>query len=155
MKRADLLASRSREVLLDGTWIANTNWQKQLSNINIEQANKSVKNLNTIATLTFHINYYISGLNDFFETGELTIKDEFSFDVQELKNDFQWTELKEDLINNSQQFIKHLSNFTDDQLDQVFVKNEYGTYLRNIDAMIEHAYYHLGQVSLIKKMIEV
>lgn len=42
----------------------------------------------------------------------------------------------------------------DDSLQsQPFVKQEYGTYLRNIEAQIEHSYYHLGQISLIKKMI--
>lgn len=28
-----------------------------------------------------------------------------------------------------------------------------GSYLRNIEGVIEHSYYHLGQISLIKKMI--
>lgn len=28
-----------------------------------------------------------------------------------------------------------------------------GTFLRNMDAMIEHAYYHLGQIVLIKKLL--
>jgi hypothetical protein len=39
------------------------------------------------------------------------------------------------------------------QLDEVFVDKKYGTYLRNIEAVIEHSYYHLGQIVLIKKMI--
>jgi hypothetical protein len=41
----------------------------------------------------------------------------------------------------------------EEKLNQVFVDEKYGTYQRNIDAMIEHAYYHLGQIVLIKKMI--
>ncbi len=28
-----------------------------------------------------------------------------------------------------------------------------GDYLRNIDGMIEHSYYHLGQIVLIEKLI--
>jgi hypothetical protein len=40
-----------------------------------------------------------------------------------------------------------------DKLDSVFVYEKYGSYRRNIDAIIEHAYYHLGQIVLIKKMI--
>jgi hypothetical protein len=36
-------------------------------------------------------------------------------------------------------------------LSQPFVKDEYGSCLQNIEAQIEHSYYHLGQVSLIKK----
>jgi len=42
---------------------------------------------------------------------------------------------------------------TPQELDAIFVLEKYGTYRRNIEGMIEHAYYHLGQISLIKKMI--
>jgi hypothetical protein len=38
-------------------------------------------------------------------------------------------------------------------LDQPFVDEKYGSYLRNIEGVIEHSYYHLGQISLIRKMI--
>ena len=38
-------------------------------------------------------------------------------------------------------------------LAQTFVYEKYGSYLRNIEGVIEHSYYHLGQVSLIRKMI--
>jgi hypothetical protein len=41
----------------------------------------------------------------------------------------------------------------DARLDQSFVDEKYGTWLRNIEGVIEHCYYHLGQVSLIRKMI--
>ena len=34
-----------------------------------------------------------------------------------------------------------------------FVDEKYGTFQRNIEAMIEHSYYHLGQIVLIKKML--
>ncbi len=41
----------------------------------------------------------------------------------------------------------------DSILDQPFIEKKYGSYLRNIEGVIEHSYYHLGQISLIKKMI--
>jgi len=41
----------------------------------------------------------------------------------------------------------------DATLDSVFVDEKYGTYLRNIEGVIEHCYYHLGQISLIKKLV--
>jgi hypothetical protein len=37
--------------------------------------------------------------------------------------------------------------------DQPFVDEQYGTYLRNIDGVIEHSYYHLGQISMLRKLI--
>lgn len=39
------------------------------------------------------------------------------------------------------------------KLDEPFVDEKYGSYLRNIEGVIEHSYYHLGQVVLVKKMV--
>ena len=68
------LANRLKEVLLNGKWIANTNFKDQITNITWEQVVEKVENLNTIAMLTFHINYYLKGLLNVFEGGNLEIK---------------------------------------------------------------------------------
>lgn len=39
------------------------------------------------------------------------------------------------------------------KLNAYFVEEKYGSYYRNIDAMIEHSYYHLGQIVLINKIL--
>ena len=41
----------------------------------------------------------------------------------------------------------------DEKLSEVFVDEKYGTYERNINLMIEHCYYHLGQILIIKKLV--
>jgi hypothetical protein len=46
-----------------------------------------------------------------------------------------------------------VEQLSDQQLQEVFVKEQYGTYQRNLDALIEHGYYHLGQVVLIRKLL--
>lgn len=60
MKLSKQLADRFREVILNGKWIENTNMKHQLSDITWKQATTKVGRLNTIASLTYHINYYIS-----------------------------------------------------------------------------------------------
>lgn len=148
------LANRLREVLLNGKWIANTNFKEQITTTTWQQAIHKVENLNTIASLTFHVNYYIRGLLDVFEGGSLEIKDKFSFDSPEIKSEADWNNLVQMFISNAEEFIAHVEQMDDKVLNKPFVKEEYGTYLRNIEAQIEHSYYHLGQVSLIKKMIK-
>ncbi|HBT08481.1 MAG TPA: DUF1572 domain-containing protein, partial [Leeuwenhoekiella sp.] len=44
--------------------------------------------------------------------------------------------------------VNLIKTLTDDQLDAIFVKEAYGSYKRNIEALIEHSYYHLGQIVL-------
>ncbi|SHL69195.1 hypothetical protein SAMN05444360_103308 [Chryseobacterium carnipullorum] len=153
MSSALQLAKRFREVLLDGFWIANTNFKDQLSDVTWEQAVTNVDSLNTIAMLTFHIHYYIAGVANVLEGGDLEIKDQFSFDLPPIESAEQWEVLLNRLWTDSEKFTSLVEQLDDSKLDEVFVDEKYGTYKRNIDGMIEHAYYHLGQITLIKKML--
>ncbi len=153
MTRNLFTANRLREVLLNGHWIANTNYREQLISINWEQAIQKISSLNSIAVLTFHINYYLEGLLNVFQGGKLEISDKYSFDLPEIKSENDWNKLVSDFLNNAEQFANHIEQMEDTMFDKAFVDEKYGTYLRNIEGVIEHSYYHLGQVSLIKKMI--
>jgi len=148
------LSNRLREVLLNGQWIAHTNFKAEITGITWEEATQQIGNLNTIARLTFHVCYYLKGLVHVFEGGSLDIKDKYSFDMPEIKSASDWNELVNDFLLTSAQFISHVESMDDTVLHGPFVREEYGTYLRNIEAQIEHGYYHLGQIALIKKLIQ-
>ena len=153
MNRNTTLASRLREVLLDGHWIANTNYKEQLQSFNWKQAIQKVDNLNTIAALTFHINYYMEGLLNVLNGGKLEISDKYSFDLPEIKTEQDWNQLLNRFLTNAESFAGKVEQMDDAIFDQPFVDEKYGSYLRNIEGVIEHSYYHLGQVSLLRKMI--
>lgn len=153
MEKSVQIAHRFREVFLDGTWIANTNYKMQLSNITWKQAITKVESLNTIAALAFHINYYLAGVLNVFEGGTLDIRDKYSFDMPEITSEEDWNDLLNTLITNAEKFVKKVELMSDEKLEAFFVEEKYGTYRRNIEGMIEHSYYHLGQISLIKKMM--
>tara|TARA_R110001632_G_scaffold89433_5_gene192846 strand:- start:6827 stop:7288 length:462 start_codon:yes stop_codon:yes gene_type:complete len=153
MKSSILLANRFREVLLDGLWIANTNYKHQLSDLTWQQATTKIGSLNTIVAITFHINYYIGGVLPVFDGGSLDIKDKYSFDAPEITSQEDWKSLVNSLIVNAEIFANKVEQLEDKQLINAFVDQKYGSYQRNIEGMIEHCYYHLGQISLIKKMV--
>ncbi|WP_251029870.1 MULTISPECIES: hypothetical protein [unclassified Pedobacter] len=90
MKRSEFIANRLREVLLNGYWIANTNYQEQLLSITWQQARHQVADLNTIAALTHHINYYLAGILNVFKGGLLDIKDQYSFDLPPIQSEMDW-----------------------------------------------------------------
>jgi hypothetical protein len=131
-------ANRFREVILNGTWIASTNYKDQLGNLSYEIATTQINSLNTIAILAQHIHYYINGINVVFNRGKLDIKDSYSFDFEPILSQDQWESFLNRFWNDAEEFAAYV---------------EYGTYLRNIDGMIEHSYYHLGQIVLLKKLI--
>ncbi len=146
------MANRFREILLDGDWVAGTNYKEQLSDVTWQQATTKVGSLNTIALLTFHMHYYIAGVLNVFEGGNLEIKDMYSFDAPPITNQKEWEVLLDSLWKDSIRFADAVEVMSDDLLRQDFTDPKYGSYHRNIDSMIEHAYYHLGQIVLLKKL---
>ncbi len=153
MKKTQAIADRFREVILNGTWIANTNFKHQLANLNWEIATTKYGSLNSIALLAQHIHYYINGIKNVFLGGDLEIKDKFSFDFKPMESQLEWEVFLNTFWQDSEEFASLIEQMAETKLDEVFIDAKYGSYQRNIDAMIEHSYYHLGQIVLINKLI--
>jgi len=153
MKRSEILAIRLREVLLEGTWIANTNFRQQIETTSWEHAIKKVQNMNSIADLTFHINYYLQGILDAFAKSKLEIQDKYSFDTPPINSAEEWENLVQQFLKNAKIFVATIGVLEDEALQKPFFDQRYGTLERNIEGVIEHSYYHLGQISLIKKLL--
>ena len=153
MESPSQIAKRFREVVLNGTWVAGTNFKDQLSTVSAEQATQKIGSLNTIALLASHIHYYISGILNVLEGGTLDIRDKFSFDFPAVKSQEDWEKVLDKFWNDSEKFANLVEQMTKEKLNEDFTDRKYGSYQRNINAMIEHCYYHLGQIVLIKKLI--
>ena len=153
MSNTNQTAKRFREVIQNGTWIANTNYKHQLSDLDWKIATTKLESLNTIAVLAQHIHYYINGINNVFRGGTLDIKDQYSFDFPPITSQSEWEWFLLKFWNHAEEFAALIEQMPEEKLSQVFMDEKYGTYQRNIDGMIEHSYYHLGQIVLIKKMI--
>ena len=153
-KSSTQLANRLREVILNGKWIANTNYSDQLTTITWEKATAKVGSFNSIAALTFHIHYYIAGVLKVLEGGSLDIRDKYSFDLPPIKSQEDWENLLDSLWRDAEKFADLVEQLPEEKLSQDFVDKKYGTYQRNIEAIIEHSYYHMGQIVLLKKWVE-
>ena len=154
MKLNEYLTNRLKEIFTEGKWVIGSNIQEQIIDLDWKDATKRAADLNTIADLTFHIHYYIAGVIKVLEGGPLTIKDEFSFDSPPVKSNQDWINLVNQFCKDSQKLIQLVENMTEEELLRDFTHEKYGTYYRNIDLMIEHTYYHMGQIVLIKKILK-
>ncbi|MEM9339243.1 MAG: hypothetical protein AAGA66_10980, partial [Bacteroidota bacterium] len=76
------------------------------------------------------------------------------FDYPPVKSDQDWKGLVNKFGTDSERFINLVQKMSEEKLYQPFVDEQYGNYLRNLDALIEHTYYHFGQVVIIRKMIK-
>ncbi|EAR15100.1 hypothetical protein [Robiginitalea biformata] len=153
MKKGQELANRLREVILDGTWIANTNFKDQIEFIDWTVAEKRVESFNTISEIAQHVHYFIYGIKNVFITGKLEIKDQFSFEFPAIQSQNEWMAFQGNFWKDTEKLAEILEKISEEQLNKDFVDKKYGNYLRNIDGLIEHCYYHLGQIVLLKKII--
>ncbi len=153
MSSTKQIAKQFREVYLDGDWVAFTNLKAQISDVNWKQATTKIGSLNTIADLVFHLDYYVAGILNVLKGGPLDIRDKYSFDLPPIGSEEDWAKLRNKMLTDAEDFAAALEQLPDEKLKEVFVDEKYGYYERNILGMIEHSYYHLGQVVLIKKMV--
>ena len=153
MSDAALLANRFREVIFSGTFVANTNIKEQLDGTSYLLVNEKIADLNTIAALAQHLHYYIKGVLQVLQGGPLDVHDKDSFSFEPIERQQQWDDFLERFYKDAENFAGLVAQLSNEQLDSVFVKEKYGSYRRNINAMIEHCYYHFGQIVLLKKLI--
>lgn len=89
---------------------------------------RKIKDLNTTAILTQHIHYYIKGINQVLEGGNLEIRDSYSFDFPPIQSEEDWQVVLENFWADSENFYQNLMKISDEKLHQAFVEEKYGTF---------------------------
>jgi hypothetical protein len=95
----------------------------------------------------------VAGVRDALDSGKLDIKDQFSFDFKPSKSDAEWDGFKSKFWTDVESLVNKVKSLNDEELEKHFIKEAYGSISDNILMMVDHSYYHLGQIVLIKKMI--
>ena len=132
------------------TW---SNMKDNLSDVTWQEATTQLYDLNTIAVLAYHINYYVGAALKVLEGGPLDAHDDYAFDVPPIRSQEDWAQLLTGFWDNAERFADLVEQLPPERLSETFVEEKYGTYYRNIAGIIEHGHYHLGQIALIKKLI--
>lgn len=152
MTFAQQLAKHFREVHFGGNW-TDVNLKDTLAGVDWQQATTKVQNLNTIAALVFHINYYVQAVLQVLQGGPLDASDKFSFNLPPIASEEDWQALVNKTMTEAEHFAAEIERMDDAKLLADFGDGKYGNYYRNLHGIIEHTHYHLGQISLIKKLI--
>lgn len=152
MTIAQQIAKQLREVHFGGNWTA-VNLKETLKDVDYKQATANIYNLNTIAVLTFHINYYVSAVLKVLKGEPLNASDKLSFDVGNISSEEEWQTLVKKVMDEAEVFAVEIEKLDDSILSENLADPKYGNYFRNLTGIIEHSHYHLGQIVLIKKML--
>lgn len=146
------IAKHFRELHFGGNWTGSS-MQDQLKDVSWQQAITQVHTFNTIATLTFHVNYYVDALLKVLDGGPLEADDKYSFDHSPITSEEDWQRLLAKSWNDAENLAARIESMSEEMLWENISNEKYGIYYRNIHGIIEHTHYHLGQIVLIKKLL--
>ena len=146
------IAKHFREIHFGGNWTS-SNLKDHLSDVTWQQATTKVYSFNTIATLVYHINYYVSAVLKVLQGEPLNASDKYSFDHPPILSQEDWENLLNKTRTDAENFASLIELLPESKLWEIFSDEKYGNYYRNIHGIIEHAHYHLGQIVLIKKIL--
>ena len=147
------LAAHLRDVHFGGNWTC-SNLKDQLSEVTWEEAIAEVSSFNSMAKLVFHINYFVAAVAEVLEGNGLKAHDKFSFDLPPIQSQSDWDNLRNKSWSDAERLAKLIEASPDGSLNDYFTDVKYRNYFRNLMGIIEHSHYHLGQISILKKIIQ-
>jgi hypothetical protein len=153
MNSSTQLAKHLKDVHFGGNWTW-SNLKDQLTGITWQQATTQVYGCNTIATLVFHINYFVDVALKVLQGGAISGNDKLSFAHPPINCQQDWDNLVSKALTDAETFEASLAQLPESKLWEDFSEKKYGNYYRNMLGIIEHTHYHLGQIAIIKKIVQ-
>ncbi len=152
MKTALQLSKNFREVYFGGNW-TESSVKQHVTDVGWQEATARIDGFNTIAMLTYHIHYYVDRVLRVLEGSSLEGHDRDSFAHPAIRSEHDWTSMLEKMWTDAEKFASHVAEIPEEKLGEIFFKEKYGNYYRNLAGIIEHVHYHLGQIVIIKKLV--
>lgn len=147
------IATHFRELNFGGNWTW-SNLKDNLADVTWQQAVTQVYSFNTIATLTYHVGYFVTAVLDVLHGKPLTSNDKYSFSHPPIHSEEDWQNMLNKMWAEAEEFASLVEQLPDEILWENFTEEKYGNYYRNLHGIIEHTHYHLGQIALIKKIVQ-
>ncbi len=147
------IAKNIEEFYFGGNW-TDVSLRDSLKGLDWRLAQKKIEPFHSISELVYHINYFIAVVIPVLEGKPLKGKDAESFDVPEFKSRTEWDLFLDQVWADARKFTELIRRLPDEQLDDHFTDEKYGTFRKNLNGIIEHSHYHLGQITLLRKMLE-
>lgn len=151
MKTTNEIAKHIRGAFFGPNWTF-SNVKDQLGDVSLEQACIRVDGLHTIAELTYHIFYFVQVQLRVLEGGPLEGSDKLSFDVPRFRTESEWNTFVDDALKAAERHADLVEKADVSFLEEICVDPKYGTWWANLIGLVEHTYYHLGQIAIIKRL---
>lgn len=128
--------------------------EAELRALNHRQANTSLRGANTVAALAYHLHFYVAGMQSALTGGELDTRDGASWETPAIETEEAWRQLIDECLATGEAFAKTLEALPEDALHEPFHAPTNSSTFVNALGVLEHVYYHLGQVVLLRRELE-
>lgn len=152
MKLNQEIATHFRAVFFGGNWTA-VDLKKLVSDLDWKEANVNIMESHSIATIMYHVGYSVKDGLAIMRDEDLKRNPDSSFEHPPIESQGDWEALLKDVWEDAESFASLVEELPKDQLKEVFGEEKRGSYYYNLHGMIEHTHYHVGQISMLKKMI--
>lgn len=146
------VALHIRGIFFGGNWTG-ANIKEHVSGLTWQQAVTNIDSFNTIASIVFHIHYYVAAVINELQGSPINAKDAYSFDHPPITCQEDWERLLNQVWLDAETFIQLVEKLPEERYWQSFSNEKHGIYFRNIHGIIEHSHYHLGQITILKRLL--
>lgn len=153
MNPAPLIARALREVYngKNWTWV---DLKTALQDVDWQAATTRIGELNTIALLVYHMDYYVRIQLKVLQGGSLEGSDKDSFNMPPVGSQADWDALVKQVFDNAETLAQLIEQLPEEKLGETFFEEKYGDLYRNLQGNVEHLHYHLGQIMILKKLLK-
>lgn len=153
MQHPSIIAEHIKQIYTGGNWTS-VNLQETLKGINWEMATQKVDSFHSIAELVYHMNYFVNVVLRVLQGMPLEGNDAVSFDCPPVTSQQDWEAFQKKVFTEVKTFAHLVAALPEQRLWEDIGDKKYGSYYRNLHGIVEHCHYHLGQIVLIKKIIQ-
>jgi hypothetical protein len=145
MSKSAFIANRVHALFFGPNW-TETSLSELIQNHTFAEFLNTKVGTNSAAAVLFHIHYYQKAQLSVLQGGSLNAKDSESFHHPKWVNESDWLQFGSNVLETGRELELAVSKLPESIWSEAFVKAEYGSYETNLIGMLEHSYYHFGQL---------
>ncbi|MBW1654754.1 DinB family protein [Flavobacterium quisquiliarum] len=152
MSESKRISNLYQSIYNGNPWLE-VNLANTLKNVTAEQAYKKANpNLNTIWEIVNHLIQWRRNILERMQ-GEVIVTPDHNYFVPVLDpSEAAWAQSLQTLAKSQESWSTFFESFNDEDLAKIYVNNGH-TYYEHIHGIIQHDVYHLGQIVILKKLL--
>ena len=121
----------------------------ELRDLSLAQARRSVNGGNSVLAIVYHLHFYVRGVASVLQGGPLDMRDGASWETPAVETEEEWRGFVAEVLAEGEVLAKALEALDEDAAWAPFYRPANAPVLTNALGVLEHVYYHLGQIVLI------